>query len=96
MVAPIPIAINPLPKLKPSRPSIGALTTWKLFEALEGKGYQKAIGTLRRSLKVAIETGHLSDDLSNLGVMADFGRSANPKDALYGSYFWSEGRSLGG
>ena len=58
------------------------LTTGELFMALEGKGYQKSIGTLRRALKLAIETGNLPDDLTALGVTADFEvrRSANPKD----------------
>ena len=62
--------------------STGALTTGELFVALEGKGYPRAIGTLRRALKAAIDVGQLPDDLSGLGVTADFElrRSANPKD----------------
>ena len=61
---------------------MGALSTGELFEALEGKGYQKSIGTLRRALRVAIGDGRLPDDLAGLGVTADFEfrRSANPKD----------------
>ncbi len=60
----------------------GALTTGELFEALEGKGYSKAIGTLRRALRVAIGDGRLPDDLAGLGVTADFEvrNRANPKD----------------
>ena len=63
-------------------PSTGALTTGELFEALEGKGYARSIGTLRRALKAAIDVGQLPDDLSALGIRADFEtrRSANPKD----------------
>ena len=62
--------------------STGALTTGELFAALEGKGYARSLGTLRRALKAAIELGQLPDDLSALGLTADFElrRSANPKD----------------
>ena len=79
-------ALKPSPRptssIKLSPPSTGALTTGELFAALEGKGYPRAIGTLRRALKAAIDIGMLPDDLSNLGVTADFEvrRSASPKD----------------
>ena len=82
----------PVDEVRPSEPSTrptktreqstGALTTGELFVALEGKGYARAIGTLRRALKAAIDVGMLPDDLAEMGVTAGFEvrRSANPKD----------------
>ena len=74
---------RPSSPAKVREPSIeGRYTTGELFVALEGKGYARALGTLRRALKAAIDIGMLPDDLSALGVAADFEvrRSANPKD----------------
>ena len=82
-----PIAVakspaRPTSSIKPSTPCTGALTTGELFAALEGKGYARSLGTLRRALRGAIDVGMLPDDLSARGVTADFEtrRSANPKD----------------
>ena len=82
-----PIAVakspaRPTSSIKPSTPCTGALTTGELFAALEGKGYARSLGTLRRALRGAIDVGMLPDDLAALGVTADFEtrRSANPKD----------------
>ena len=78
----VKLSPRPTSSIKVSPPSTGALTTGELFAALEGKGYARSLGTLRRALRGAIDVGMLPDDLIGLGVTADFEtrRSASPKD----------------
>ena len=58
------------------------LTTGEAYEFLKSKGFDKSIGTFRRALAEALQSGVLSESMTRYGLSANFDtrKSANPKD----------------
>lgn len=58
------------------------LTTGEAYELVKSKGFDKSIGTFRRALAEALQSGTLSESLTQYGLSANFDtrKAANPKD----------------
>ena len=58
------------------------LTTGEAYEFLKSNSFDKSIGTFRRALAEALQSGVLPDQLTQYGLSANFDtrRKANPKD----------------
>lgn len=72
----------PVQSAAPTSSTGQLLTTGEAYEVLKGKGFDKSINTLRRSLADALQSGALPESLARYGLLADFEvrRNANPKD----------------